>query len=60
VKIDGVKARAYFFGWTFHYITDLVVHPGMNEETELRKSREYSQRPGPHLVLMLLIGSKLL
>ena len=40
--------RAFFFGWTFHYIADLVVHPAMNKKTKYREGREFSKHPPQH------------
>ncbi len=45
---DLITARAFFFGWSFHYITDLVVHTGMNKGNALRMGREYSEHGPQH------------
>ena len=42
---DKLTARAFFFGWAFHYIGDLVVHPGLNKENQMREGRDFAKRP---------------
>ncbi|MBF0501260.1 MAG: zinc dependent phospholipase C family protein [Candidatus Riflebacteria bacterium] len=50
-----VIARGFFFGWAFHYVTDLVIHPGMNQTNPCRVGRVYDDYPAEHVIYEGLI-----
>lgn len=52
---DRNVTRAFFYGWAFHYIADLVVHPALNEGNEYREGRDFAEHPPQHTILEGLI-----
>ncbi|MBF0499673.1 MAG: zinc dependent phospholipase C family protein [Candidatus Riflebacteria bacterium] len=54
-KMDKLVSRAFFYGWTFHYIADLVTHPGLNKGNQYREGRDYAIHPPQHTIFEGLI-----
>ncbi|MBF0546522.1 MAG: zinc dependent phospholipase C family protein [Candidatus Riflebacteria bacterium] len=52
---DYFIARAFFFGWAFHYVADLVFHPNMYKGNDLRITRDYDIHAPQHVIFEGLI-----
>ncbi len=48
-------ARAYFYGWAFHYMGDLVFHPGMNIPNKYRVTRDFEVHGSEHVIFESLL-----